>query len=120
MVVGVCRLSLHFADSSSLKAKRQRLRRIVERCRSRFNAAVAEVADQDSWQRATVGVSVVGNAEAHVHSMLDGLLRFVEDLYLGQVLSTEREILHYSDDEELDPGLEVEGFEGWEPEEIRR
>lgn len=118
MVVGVCRLSLHFADSSSLKAKRQRLRRIVERCRAKFNAAVAEVADQDSWKRATVGVTVVGNAEPHVHSMLDGLLGFVEELYLGQILSAEREIIHYSDDEPLDPSLD-EGL-GFEPEEIRR
>ena len=111
MVVGICRLSLYFAEASSLKAKRQLLRRIVERSKAKFNAAVAEVGEQDTLQRATVGISVVGNAESHVDSMIDSILGFVEGLYLGQILDVEREVLHYSETERLD------GFGDWQEEE---
>ncbi|MCK5796388.1 MAG: DUF503 domain-containing protein [Deltaproteobacteria bacterium] len=134
MVLGVCRLNLYFSESASLKAKRQRLRRIVERVRAKFNVAVAEVGQQDTWQRSSVGISVVGNAEDHVDAMLDRILSFVEQLYLGEILAVEREILHYSEDERLDgfDGLDgLDGFERnaagvargsapWEDEETRR
>lgn len=103
MVLGVCRIALYFAESNSLKAKRGSLRRIIERVKSKFNAAAAEVGEQDSWQRASVGFCVVGNDESHVDSMVDGILGFIEQLYLGQILDVERELLHYSQQERLGP-----------------
>jgi hypothetical protein len=71
MVVATLRLDLHIPASQSLKAKRSVLNHVKERVRTRFNAAVAEVDHQDLWQRATLGVAVVG-AEAGV---LDRVLR---------------------------------------------
>lgn len=101
MVVGVCRLVFHFPDSGSLKAKRKYLRRIIERVRAKFNAGISEVGAQDSWQKAIVGLVVAGNENAHVQSMIDTITRFIEDLYLGQLVNREVDILHYNEDEEL-------------------
>ncbi|MBK6848741.1 MAG: DUF503 domain-containing protein [Proteobacteria bacterium] len=98
MVVGICRLSLHFGGSQSLKDKRQGLRRLIDRTRAKFNAAVAEVGGQDSWQRAVVGLVVVGNDGAHVRSMLDTICAFTEQLYVAQILDRELELLHYGED----------------------
>jgi len=103
MVVGVCRLRLLFAGSGSLKSKRQGLRRIVDRLRHKFNAAVSEVADQDSWQRSAVGICVVGNDSVHVRSMLQRIVRYTEDLYVAQVIDTDVELLQYGADEPLNP-----------------
>jgi uncharacterized protein YlxP (DUF503 family) len=106
VVVGVCRLSLYFPESGSLKTKRQGLRRVIDRVRAKFNAAVAEVSGQDTWQRSGVGIVVVGNDGRHVQSMLDNIVSFVEQLYVAQVLDRESEILHYGD--ELAPeGLDM-------------
>ena len=102
MVVGVCRLGLFFAGSGSLKNKRQGMRRVIDRVRSKFNAAVAEVADQDVWQRGTVGICVVGNDGSHVQSMIDNIIAFVEQLYVAQIVEREFEILHYSDEERFE------------------
>jgi hypothetical protein len=99
MVVGVCRLSLYFPESGSLKTKRQGLRRIVDRVRAKFNVAIAEVADQDVWQRATVGLVVVGNESRHVQSMVDTITGFVEGLYVAQILDRQAELVTYSDRE---------------------
>lgn len=101
MVVGICRLSLHFAESGSLKAKRRGLRSLIDRLTSKFNAAVAEVSHQDSWQRATLGICVVGNASDHVRSMLDKIAAFADEMYVAQIIDREIDLLHYDDRERL-------------------
>ena len=71
MVVGLLRMELHLPASHSLKAKRSIVNHVKERVRTRFNASIAEVGYQDTWQRATLGVAVV-SGEGHV---LDKVLR---------------------------------------------
>lgn len=78
MVVGTMTLELHLPASDSLKAKRSVLNRVKERVRSGFNASVAEVAHQDLWQRATLGVAVVGSAPGVLDNVLRDILRAVE------------------------------------------
>ena len=97
MFVGVARLSLQIPESGSLKSKRQVLRRVTDRVKARFNAAVAEVEDQDLWQKATLAMAVVGNDRRHVDEQLDKLIRFVEEMYVAPLLSREREILSFGD-----------------------
>lgn len=112
MVVGICRLSLHFGGSQSLKDKRQGLRRLIDRLRAKFNAAVAEVDGQDSWQRATVGLVVVGNDATHLRSMLDTICAFAEQLYVAQILDRELELVHYDDQARLPGPLSREDRDG--------
>jgi uncharacterized protein YlxP (DUF503 family) len=115
MIVGVCRLSLYFSESGSLKSKRQPLRRVIDRLRAKFNAAVAEVADQDTWQRATIGIAVVGNESRHVQSMLDTMIGFVEQQYVAEILDRQTELVTYSDGERLDLPLWVDRRRRREP-----
>ncbi len=98
MVVGVCRLSLYLQGVRSLKGKRQIVRRIVERVRNRFQIAIAEVADQDMHQRATLGIALVGNQHTHIQIRLSSVLQAIESLQLGILLQPQIEIAHYSDD----------------------
>jgi len=97
VVVGVCRLSLYFPESGSLKTKRQGLRKLIDRLRAKFNAAVAEVSDQDRWQRSAIGIVVVGNEGRHVQSMLDHITSAVEEMYVAQLLDREVELINYGD-----------------------
>lgn len=121
MVVGVCRLSLHFPDSGSLKSKRHGLRKLIDRVRAKFNVAVAEVDDQDTWQRSTVGLVVVGNETRHVESMLAHIVSFVDSLCVAELLDRQTELVSYSDGEELNIGSRRAGGQaGWEPEPLIR
>jgi hypothetical protein len=76
--IGVCRLMLHLPDANSLKAKRQVARSLTARVRNQFNVAVAEVGDNDLWQRLTLGVCCVSNNSAHAHEILSHVVSFVE------------------------------------------
>jgi len=111
MVVGICRLSLYFPESGSLKTKRQGLRKVIDRLRAKFNAAVAEVADQDMWQRAVIGISVVGNEGRHVQSMIDTIVGFVDGLYVAEIVDRQVELVSYGDGEPMgDAALPMAAF----------
>lgn len=78
MFVVTCRVELTIPGAQSLKDKRRALRSAVERLRSRFNAAVSEVADQDVWQRATLGLAVVTLREHDGRDVVAQMLRQLE------------------------------------------
>ena len=79
MHIGVCRLMLHLPEANSLKAKRQVARSLTARVRNQFNVAVAEVADNDLWQRLTLGICCVSNHSAHADEILAHVVSFVEE-----------------------------------------
>lgn len=89
MHVGVARVELRLAENHSLKGKRMVVRSVVQRLRNRFNVAVAEVATQDDWQTATLGIACVSGDARHANEMLDKAVAFVEgerlDAELGAV-----------------------------------
>ena len=78
MRVGTLRLELFLPASDSLKAKRSVVNRVKERVRTRFNASVAEVGNQDLWQRATLGVAIVGGEAGVLDRVLHDILASVE------------------------------------------
>ncbi len=107
MTVGIARLTLFIADSHSLKEKRMVLRRVKDRVRQKFNVAIAEVEENDLWQRAVLGMAVVGNDRRFVDSALDEIIRFVRGQ--AEVTSAEREVQSFSDAlAENDFGLKVD------------
>jgi uncharacterized protein YlxP (DUF503 family) len=110
MVVGICRIVLSLPGNDSLKGKRSVVRSILERARTRFHVAAAEVADMDAHRRATLGFVVVSNDARHVESMLDKLVGFVAGAGEALVIDQSRKIERYDDL----GGLGSSGAE-WEP-----
>jgi len=97
MVVGVLRLSLLIRGARSLKEKRYALRRIIDRVRARYNVSIAEVGDNDIWQRALVGVTAVANDRSFVNEVLDKVVRDVEMLGVADLVGREMELETYSE-----------------------
>lgn len=95
MVVGVGFIRLMVHESSSLKSKRRVLKSILGKVRSKFDLSIAEVGDQDKWQRCSIGYAVVSNEAGHAHSMLQTIADYVEGLHLAEVTDYNIEILHY-------------------------
>ena len=80
---------LHVSQSRSLKAKRAAIRPIVDGLRHRFPVSVAEVDHQDQWQRAAIGVAVIGSSETQVREVLASVERFVESAADIELLDVE-------------------------------
>ena len=107
MTIGIARLTLFLPEAHSLKEKRMVLRRIKDRARQKFNLAIAEVGDNDLWQRAMLGLAVIGNGRRFVESALDEIVRFVQAE--AEVTNVEREIQTMND------SLAGNGLPSWKP-----
>jgi hypothetical protein len=95
MTVGIARLTLFLPEAHSLKEKRMVLRRVKDRARQKFNLAIAEVGENDLWQRALLGVAVLGSGRRFVESALDEVVRFVRAEV--EVTNVERELQTMND-----------------------
>ena len=95
MTVGLARLTLFLPEVHSLKEKRMVLRRVKDRAQQKFNLAIAEVGENDIWQRALIGVAVIGSGRRFVESALDEVIRFVRGE--AEVSNVERVIQCFND-----------------------
>jgi hypothetical protein len=91
-VIGFCTLELFMSEANSLKDKRRILKSLLEKIKSRFNVSIAEVGQQDLWQRSTVAFACVSNERAHADQMLSAVVRFMEQMD-AQITSYQTEIL---------------------------
>lgn len=95
MVVGILTIDMRFPESRSLKEKRKLLQKIVERTRSRYNISIAEVSENDLWQRTRIGIVTVSTGTDHIHSTVDNITNFISNLNLGEIIGTEVELLNF-------------------------
>jgi len=91
--IAAIHLELSIPHANSLKAKRQALSSLLDKVRNRFGAAVAEVGNQDLWQRAEVGIALVSGDEGHVRDMAAKVTGFIEAHWEGEVCAINTEIL---------------------------
>lgn len=96
MVIGALKIELYIDGNGSLKGKRQTLRSVIQRVKSRFrNISISEVGSQDLWQKATIGISFVSNEAPYVNSILDQVLGFIESIGTVHIVSRGMEIIHF-------------------------
>lgn len=95
MYVGIARLTIVVAHSHSLKEKRMMLRRIRDRVRERLGIAINEVGEQDSWQRAELGVAVTSADRAKALELLDDVVRVAGSASDGQVVAVAKDALTF-------------------------
>ncbi|MDR1704911.1 MAG: DUF503 domain-containing protein [Clostridiales bacterium] len=91
MYTSSAKLTFFIPHAASLKDKRQVCRSIIDKTRQRFNASVAEVDTQDIHRTLTVGVAVVSGDAAHAASMLDEIVRFMEEQADAELTEVERD-----------------------------
>ena len=80
MFIGVCTIEMHIPESGSLKTKRHSLKSLKDRIRAKFNVSVAEVDDNDLWQKASLAVAAVSNDRSHLNQTLDHVLNLVRSV----------------------------------------
>jgi uncharacterized protein len=77
VTVATLEITLLIRESHSLKARRRVLNSIKDRIRSRFNVSVADVGDQEVWQRADLGIAVVSSDGRFANETLSKVLNLV-------------------------------------------
>ncbi|MCZ6802135.1 MAG: DUF503 domain-containing protein [Nitrospirae bacterium] len=93
MVVGVCTVELYLPDGHSLKSKRQILSSLKARLNNKFNISIAEVGEQDLWQKSTLGIACVANEAGYVNAVLDQVLNAIRSYPTLELLQSRIELL---------------------------
>ena len=93
MAVGVCTVELYMPDGHSLKSKRQILMSLKDRLRGKFNVSVAEVGDQELWQKAVLGIACVANERSYVTQVLDQAVNVIRAVPTVEVVQTRLDVL---------------------------
>lgn len=77
MLVGVCRIEVYVPESGSLKSKRFVLNSIKKRIRNKFNVSIAEIDNNDKWQRISFGISMVCNERRLIDSTMSEIFKLI-------------------------------------------
>lgn len=77
MIVGVVRICIHFPAAGSLKAKRKILSSLKDRIRNKFNVSVAELEDNDLWQKSVLGAAILTNDKSYANAVLSKVMDLV-------------------------------------------
>ncbi|MCZ7646786.1 MAG: DUF503 domain-containing protein [Planctomycetota bacterium] len=97
--VAVLRLDLGIPGARSKKDRRQVVRSLKERLRSRFGVSCVEVGDVESWTRAALGLSFCAGAEGECGKLADEIVEYARNdpgAMLGRV---ERDVFRYAGEE---------------------
>ena len=92
MTIALLSVELHLPMSQSLKDKRMVLRRLKDRLGA-LNVAVAEVAHQDLWQRAGLGIVTVATSGDVAEQTLSAVMHEIDRLEPGLVTYSQIEHL---------------------------
>lgn len=93
MVLGLLQVEVHLPKAQSLKDKRSVLKSLRDQLRGRFNVAVAELDANEMWQRATVGVSTLGDDRAYVEGLLREVTAWLRASRFVELIRVEEEYL---------------------------
>lgn len=93
MLVGIYQIELFIPESGSLKSKRFVLKSLKDRIRNKFNVSVAEVDENEKWQRATLGIAMVANERRFIDQVMSEIFRLVENEQEAEIISHLLEIV---------------------------
>ena len=81
--VGALTLEIHVEDSHSLKDKRNVVRSLKDRLRTKFNVSVAEIDGHGTWTRSVVAVVTVAKDREYAEQLLQAVESEAENLLGG-------------------------------------
>lgn len=90
--VAVLKIRLYAPWVHSLKEKRMVVKSLLAKIQNRFQVSAAEVEDQDVHQSIVIGAAAIVPHSAQADSMMDEIVRFVEQNTEAEIVAEEREI----------------------------
>jgi uncharacterized protein len=93
MLVGLYQIELFIPESGSLKSKRFVLKSLKDKIRSKFNVSVAEVDENERWQRAVLGIAMVCNERKFIDQVMNQIFNLVSEETEVEITNQQLEIL---------------------------
>jgi uncharacterized protein YlxP (DUF503 family) len=91
MLVGALYVQVHIPGAASLKEKRRIVKSMIAKVQNRFNVSIAELESENLWQRAAIGIAMVGDNREHLERQLQFVLNFLDSEPRWEVIKVEVE-----------------------------
>ena len=75
MPVAHLTLEIRIEHAHSLKDRRQVVRSLKDQLRQGFNASVAEMDEDTTWQSATIGIAAISRSRDYLHGLIEEIER---------------------------------------------
>lgn len=92
MKIAVLKIKLYAPWIHSLKEKRMIVKSLLAKLRNKFQISAAEVGDQDIHQSIVIGTAAIVPHSAQADSLMDEIVRFVEENTEAEIVQEEREL----------------------------
>ncbi len=93
MIIGICTCEIYIFNANSLKSKRSVVKSIIEKSKNRFNISIAEVGENDKWQKSIVAFSTISNSQRLVEETIEKVINFFDSYSEIEIINIKREIL---------------------------
>ena len=93
MIIGICTCEIYIFNANSLKSKRSVVKSIIEKSKNRFNISIAEVGENDKWQKSIIVFSTISNDQRLVEETIEKVINFFDSYSEIEIINIKREIL---------------------------
>lgn len=93
MIIGICTCEIFIFNANSLKSKRSVVKSIIEKSKNRFNISIAEVGENDKWQKSIIAFSTISNDQTIVEETIEKVINFFDSYSEIEIININREIL---------------------------
>ncbi|MDU3456875.1 MULTISPECIES: DUF503 domain-containing protein [Peptoniphilus] len=93
MIIGICTCEIFIFNANSLKSKRSVVKSIIEKSKNRFNISIAEVGENDKWQKSIIAFSTISNDQKIVEETIEKVINFFDSYSEIEIINIKREIL---------------------------
>lgn len=93
MIIGICTCEIYIFNANSLKSKRSVVKSIIEKSKNRFNISIAEVGENDKWQKSIIALSTISNDQRIVEETIEKVINFFDSYSEIEIINIKREIL---------------------------
>ena len=91
--IALLTVEFHIPESQSLKSKRWVLKSLKDRIHSKFNVSICETDGQDKWQKAALGICMIGTDKAIIDAALQNIVSLIDSVSDIRVLSQNTEFI---------------------------
>ena len=102
MYVGNLLVDIFLPSANSLKTKRKVIQSLIAQLKNRYNISVAEVDNQDLWQKSSLGISCINSDYRNLQSILGKIINHIHTKNDIEVISEKNEIYTLHQDTEQD------------------
>ena len=87
MSIALLSIELRIAGSHSLKDKRRVLQSLFSKIKRNYNIAVAELENQDLWQRADLGIVSINTSGSELNKTLNNIVDYVNNFMNTEIIN---------------------------------